>query len=44
MMMVITILAVLVGIAIPSFSQLIDRNKVTADANNILSSILMARS
>jgi type IV fimbrial biogenesis protein FimT len=44
LMMVIVITAVLVGIAIPSFSELLDRNTVDTDANKLLSSILLARS
>jgi type IV fimbrial biogenesis protein FimT len=44
MMMVVTILAVLVTIAIPSFSELRDRNTVDTDSNKLLSSILLARS
>ncbi len=44
LMITVVILSFLVGIAIPSFRELIDRNTVTTEANNILSSILLARS
>jgi type IV fimbrial biogenesis protein FimT len=36
--------AILVGVGIPSFVQTVDRNAVTGTANDLLSSVLIARS
>jgi type IV fimbrial biogenesis protein FimT len=44
MMMVVVILSILASIAIPNFGDMVDRNTVTTEANDLLSSILMARS
>lgn len=44
LMATITVLGVLLAMAIPSFQEMIERNKVTSAANNLLSSILLARS
>ncbi len=40
----VALLAILLTMAVPSFRGLMDRNAVTATANNLLSSILLARS
>lgn len=44
LIMTIVVLAVLVGIAVPSFLEVIDRNAATGTANDLLTSILRARS
>ncbi len=44
LMMVIVITAILASVAIPSFSDMLARNTITTDANDLLSSILLARS
>ena len=44
MLITVTVLAILVAIGLPSFRTMIDRNAVTATANNLLSTLLLARS
>jgi len=44
LMVVMAVLGVLLTTAVPSFKESMDRNAVTAAANNLLSSILLARS
>lgn len=44
LMLTVTVLAVLVGIAVPSFVDLVNRNSVTSASNDLLASILRARS
>ena len=40
----VTVLSILMALAIPSFREMMDRNAVTTAANDLLSSILIARS
>lgn len=44
LLIVVVILGVIAGVAVPGFSQLMQRNSVTTQANLLLSSINMARS
>jgi type IV fimbrial biogenesis protein FimT len=44
LLITIVVLSVLIGVAIPSFTENIDRNEVTGTANDLLASILRARS
>jgi type IV fimbrial biogenesis protein FimT len=44
LMMTIVVLTVVIGIAVPSFLEVIDRNAVTGSANDLLTSMLRARS
>lgn len=40
----VAVLSILVALAVPSFREMMDRNAVTTTANDILSSLLLARS
>lgn len=40
----VAVLSILVALAVPSFRELMDRNAVTTAANDLLSSVLLARS
>jgi type IV fimbrial biogenesis protein FimT len=44
LMVTIAVLAIIVTIAIPSFQDIIERNRVVTQANNILSAVQLARS
>jgi len=44
LLITVVVIAILVALATPSFRGLMDRNAVTATANDLLSSILLARS
>jgi type IV fimbrial biogenesis protein FimT len=44
LMLAIVVLAILVGVAVPSFTHTIDRNAATGAANDLLASIILARS
>ncbi|WP_457668191.1 GspH/FimT family pseudopilin [Thiolapillus sp.] len=44
LLMTVTVLGILTALAVPSFRGLMDRNAVTTTANDLLSSILLARS
>ena len=44
LLMTVTVLGILTALAVPSFRGMMDRNAVTTTANDLLSSILLARS
>ncbi|WP_457674906.1 GspH/FimT family pseudopilin [Thiolapillus sp.] len=44
LLMTLVVLSILMALAIPSFQKMMDRNAVTTTANDLLSSILLARS
>lgn len=44
LLITVVVLAILTALAVPSFRELMDRNAVATTANNLLSSILLARS
>ncbi len=44
LMVTVAVLAILVGIAVPSFTALIQSNKVSSETNDLLASLLSARS
>jgi len=44
LLMTVVVLSILVALAVPSFREMMDRNAVTTAANDLLSSLLLARS
>jgi type IV fimbrial biogenesis protein FimT len=44
LLITVVVLSILVTLAVPSFREMMDRNAVTATANDLLSSVLLARS
>lgn len=44
LLITLVVLSILISLAVPSFRGLMDRNAVSATANNLLSSVLLARS
>lgn len=44
LMITIAILAIVLGVAVPSFQDFVRRNRVTATANNLVSALALARS